>query len=95
MPRNLARSLAAAVFIVLALSSCLDEECITVIVTNNSGEAVTVFETECWPLDLSVGPGESGNIFVLPGEIVYAEGEVSEKSYSHVFSDEYDTWEIK
>jgi hypothetical protein len=31
---------------------------------------------------------------VLPGEIVYAEGEVSEKSYSHVFSNEYDTWEI-
>lgn len=88
------RLLVACIILSLALTACLEEECITVIVTNNSGEAVVVSDTECWPLDVTVEVGKSGNLFVLPGEIVSAESIGTGTTYSHIFSSEYDTWEI-
>lgn len=83
------------ILIALALTSCLDENCITVIVLNSRGEPVVIFETECWHLDVTIAPGQSGNIFVLPGEVIDAEGEDSKTTFTHIFSTEYDTWEIK
>jgi len=66
-----------------------------VLVTNSTAEAVVVFETECWPLDVTIEPGKSGNIIVLPGEIVTAEGEISGNRYTHIFTAENDAWEIR
>jgi hypothetical protein len=88
------RLLVAGVLLSLVLTACLEDACITVIVENNSDEAVVVFETECWPLDVTVEAGKSGNLFVLPGEIVSAESEVSGTTYTHIYSNEYDTWAI-
>ena len=85
---------AIIILIAAALASCLEEECITVIVENNRDEAVVIFETECWSLDVTIPPGQSGNIFVLPGEVIDAEDEVSGTKYTHIFSTEYDTWVI-
>lgn len=87
--------LIVCVFLVFSLLSCLSEDCITVVVKNSTSESIIVSATECWALKVTIAAGKSGNIIVLPGEVVEAEEEVLHTPYTHVFSHEYDIWEIK
>lgn len=84
-----------SVFSLFSFFSCLGEDCITVLVTNSTSEPIIVSVTECWGLKVTITAGKSGNIIVLPGEIVEAKQEDLSETYHHVFSHEYEIWEMK
>jgi hypothetical protein len=77
------------VFLLFSFFSCLDENCVTVGVTNSTSESIRVSPTACWLLAVNIPAGKSSNIIVELGEVVNANG------YQHVFTREYEIWEIK
>jgi hypothetical protein len=86
----------SATLLLLCLTSCpMKEGCVSVTVTNLTGERIAISATECWSAVVHVDPNKSVYTFVLPGETVEAVGETSGAKYYHIFARDNDLWEIK